>query len=95
MAARQAGKPLRLRIQVPGFDGVCRMVQAGLGISVLPLKVFNTVGRPLGLTAVTLDEPWSQRDLIVVVRDAAALPPVSRMLFDHLLAVEHDELKGA
>jgi len=95
MAARQAGKPLRLRIQVPGFDGVCRMVQAGLGISVLPLKVFNTVGRPLGLTAVTLDEPWSQRDLIVVVRDAAALPPVSRMLFDHLLSVEHDEQKGA
>ena len=82
---------MRLRIQVPGFDGVCRMVQAGLGISVLPLKVFNTVGRPLGLTAVTLDETWSQRDLIVVVRDIAGLPPVSRMLFDHLLAVEHVE----
>ena len=94
MAARQAGKPLRLRIQVPGFDGVCRMVQAGLGISVLPLKVFNTVGRPLGLSAVTLNEPWSQRDLIVVVRDIAALPPVSRMLFDHLLAVEHVEYEA-
>jgi DNA-binding transcriptional LysR family regulator len=95
MAARQAGKPLRLRIQVPGFDAVCRMVQTGLGISVLPLKVFNTVGRPLGLTAVTLDEPWSQRDLIVVVRDVSALSPVSKMLFDHLLSVEHKEQNPA
>jgi DNA-binding transcriptional LysR family regulator len=73
LAARQAGKPLHLRIQVPGFDAVCRMVQAGMGVSVLPLKVYNMIGRPLGLTAVALDEPWSQRDLIMVVRDEAAL----------------------
>jgi DNA-binding transcriptional LysR family regulator len=87
-AARLAGKPLKLRIHVPGFDGVCRMVQAGMGVSVLPLKVFNMIGQPLGLTAVTLDEPWGQRDLILVVRDVAALSPVSKMLFDHLVSVE-------
>ena len=31
-AARQAGRPLRLRIRVPSFDAVCRMVQAGMGV---------------------------------------------------------------
>jgi DNA-binding transcriptional LysR family regulator len=91
LAARQAGKPLHLRIQVPGFDAVCRMVQAGMGVSVLPLKVYNMIGRPLGLAAVALDEPWSQRDLIVVVRDETALSPVSRLLFEHLSAVERVE----
>jgi DNA-binding transcriptional LysR family regulator len=88
LAARQAGKPLRLRIQVPGFDAVCRMVQAGMGVGVLPLKVYNTVGRAMGLAAVALDEPWSQRNLIIVVREVAALSPVSRLLFEHLSAVE-------
>ncbi|WP_167334475.1 LysR substrate-binding domain-containing protein [Pseudomonas cremoricolorata] len=34
-AARSEGKILKQRIQVPGFDGVCRMVQADLGIGVL------------------------------------------------------------
>jgi DNA-binding transcriptional LysR family regulator len=72
------------------------MVQAGLGISVLPLKVFNTVSAVRSDSRPSLlDEPWSQRDLIVVVRDVAGLPPVSRMLFDHLVAVEHDEQNKA
>ncbi len=88
LAARQAGKPLKLRIHVPGFDAVCRMVQTGMGVSVLPLKVFQTIGEPLGLAAVALDETWGQRDLFVVVRDVTALSPVSRLLFDHLVSVE-------
>lgn len=31
-SARQAGKKLRLRAQVPGFDAACRMVQAGMAL---------------------------------------------------------------
>ncbi|CDY75202.1 Transcriptional regulators, LysR family [Caballeronia glathei] len=88
LAARQAGKPLRLRIHVPGFDAVCRMVQAGMGVGVLPYDVYSAMGRPLGLAAVALDEDWAERSLIIVVRDAAALSPVSRLLFDHLRTVE-------
>jgi len=30
LAATEAGKPMRLLINVPGFDAVCRMVQAGI-----------------------------------------------------------------
>ena len=36
-AARDAGLPLRLRIQVRSFDAMCEMIAAGLGIGVLPL----------------------------------------------------------
>jgi DNA-binding transcriptional LysR family regulator len=38
LAARQAGKPLRLRIHVPGFDAVCRMVQAGIAAVASPTR---------------------------------------------------------
>jgi DNA-binding transcriptional LysR family regulator len=88
MAARQAGKPLRLRIHVPGFDAVCRMVQADMGVGVLPANVFQIMGRPLGLVAVKLEDEWAERNLVIVVRDAGALSPVGRLLFDHLRAVE-------
>lgn len=88
LAARQAGRALRLRIHVPGFDAVCRMVQAGMGVGVLPLHVFEAIGRQLGLAAVALDEEWAARSLVIVVRDADALSPVSRLLFDHLRTVE-------
>ena len=36
-AARDAGLPLRRRIQVRSFDAMCEMIAAGLGIGVLPL----------------------------------------------------------
>jgi DNA-binding transcriptional LysR family regulator len=88
MAARQAGKPLKLRIHVPGFDAVCRMVQAGMGVGVLPLNVYRIMGRPLGLVAVALEDEWAERDLIIVTRDSGHLSPVARLLFDHLRTVE-------
>jgi len=83
-AAREAGKMLRLRIHVPGFDAMCRMVQANMGIGILPHKAYELFGRALGLHAVPLTDAWSDRSLILVVRDEAQLSPVSRLLFDHL-----------
>jgi DNA-binding transcriptional LysR family regulator len=73
-----------LRIHVPGFDAVCRMVQANMGIGILPQRAYELFGRALGLHAVPLTDDWSDRALIVVVRDEAGLSPVSRMLFEHL-----------
>lgn len=87
-AARQAGKPLRMRIHVPGFDAVCRMVQAGMGVGVIPLAVYEALGKPLGLVAVTLTDAWVARELRMVVRDLAALSPVARLLYDYLGSVE-------
>jgi len=94
-AAGQAGRPLRLRIHVPSFDAVCRMVQAGMGVGMLPHKVFESLGPPLGLVAVALTDEWAQRDLRIVVRAIAALTPVSRLLFDHLCSVEAAEASQA
>ncbi|MDN7493793.1 LysR family transcriptional regulator [Burkholderia gladioli] len=88
LAARHAGRPLRLRIHVPGFDAVCRMVQAGMGVGVLPRKVYELMGRPLGLASIALDDDWAARRLVLVVREVAALSPVSRLLFEHLRTVE-------
>ncbi len=83
-AARAAGKVLRLRIHVPGFDAMCRMVQANMGIGILPLKAYELFGQALGLHAVPLTDEWSVRSLILVAREEAALSPVSRLLFEHL-----------
>ncbi|NUU04175.1 LysR substrate-binding domain-containing protein [Herbaspirillum robiniae] len=88
LAARSSGKPLKMRIHVPGFDAVCRMAQAGMGLGVIPAGVFEAIGRPLGLAAVAIDEPWAHRELRIVVRHADALSPVSRALFDFLRGAE-------
>ncbi|WP_238328150.1 LysR substrate-binding domain-containing protein [Paraburkholderia mimosarum] len=35
-AAVIAGKPLRLRVQVKSFEAICRMIEAGMGLGILP-----------------------------------------------------------
>lgn len=55
-----------------------------MGVGVLPLKVYQIMGRPLGLAAVALEDDWARCELMLVVRDVDALSPVSRLLFDHL-----------
>ena len=88
LAAREAGRALQVRIQVPGFDAVCRMAQVGMGVGVIPFEVFQAIGRPLGLVAVELADAWALRELRIVVRDPLSLSPVTQALFDHLRGAE-------
>jgi hypothetical protein len=62
-----------------------------MGVGVLPRKVYQLMGHPLGLVGTPLDDDWAERSLVLVVRDVAALSPVSRLLFDHLRTVEARE----
>ncbi|WP_404300056.1 LysR family transcriptional regulator [Alicycliphilus denitrificans] len=85
-AAAQAGRPLRQRIQVTSLDAMCRMIDNGLGVGLLPDRAFALM-RGLGsLAAVRLDEPWAERELRLVARDFDALPVTARLLVEHLTA---------
>ncbi|MBR0939189.1 LysR family transcriptional regulator [Bradyrhizobium jicamae] len=89
-AATQAGKGMRLRINVPGFDAVCRMVQANMGLGLIPDCAFEVVGAGMGLSAIPLRDEWGRRALKIVVRDAVHLSATGRLMLDHLRAVEAD-----
>lgn len=84
-AAGAAGRPLRQRIQVTGLDAMCRMIDNGLGVGLLPDRAFalmHGVGR---LQAIALQEPWAQRELRLVARDFGALPAAAQLLVEHLV----------
>ena len=83
-AAAAEGKPLRLRLQLKGFDVVAKMIQAGLGIGVLPEGAAASFARPMGLRLVPLTDAWAKRRMWICVRDYAALPASARQLVDHL-----------
>ena len=83
-AAVAAGKPLRLRVQLKGFDVVAKMIQAGLGIGVLPEGAARSFAGPMRLRLVPLTDAWATRRMWVCVRDYASLPASARQLVDHL-----------
>ena len=84
VAAAQAGRTLRQRIQVTGLDAMCRMIDNGLGVGLLPDRAFALMRGVGRLVAVPLAEPWAQRELRVVARDFDALPITARLLAEHL-----------
>ncbi|MFT4240737.1 MAG: LysR substrate-binding domain-containing protein [Acidovorax sp.] len=83
-AAAAAGRPLRQRIQVTGLDAMCRMIDNGLGVGLLPDRAFELMRGVGRLVAVPLNEPWAKRELRVVARDFDALPVTARLLAEHL-----------
>ncbi|MGN8160117.1 LysR family transcriptional regulator [Salinisphaera sp. RV14] len=83
-AARAAGKPLRMRVQVRSFEGICRMIACGLGIGVLPDRAVSTHVATLGLRTVELADAWAHRELRIAYRDLDALPVLAREMVEHL-----------
>ncbi|MBN7806983.1 LysR family transcriptional regulator [Agrobacterium rosae] len=85
IAAREAGLPLRRRIHVPGFDAVCRTVQANLGIALIPEPVFNILGPPMGLHSEQLKDAWASREIVLVHHPDCALSRAAEALKNFLI----------
>lgn len=81
--ASEQGWPLRLRATVGSYDTVCRMIQAGFGIGVLPGEAASHFIVAMGLKFVDLDEPWASRQLELVA-DASILGMPERTLVEFL-----------
>ena len=84
-AAADAGRPLRLRVQVRSFDAMCQMIAARLGVGVLPLAACQQLLSPRGLKAVRLTDAWSHRQLVLGYSAQRPLSAAARVMVEHLL----------
>lgn len=66
--AVNAGKGLKLRVQVRGFEVVCKFVQAGLGIGILPFQAASAMSQSMGLQVRALAEPWADRRMLACIK---------------------------
>src|ERR671917_588092 len=55
--AGRIGRPLRLRVQLRSFDAVCRMVEAGVGLGIVPETTARRAARTMAITPVDLQDP--------------------------------------
>ena len=92
-AAFEAGRPLKLRIQVSSFDGICRMIETGLGIGILPRAAVRPELVAARLRVVKLTDPWAVRTLWIGANDLALSAPEVARLFDFLTS-HSDEVPG-
>jgi DNA-binding transcriptional LysR family regulator len=86
-----AEQPLRLRIQVRSFEAVCRMVQSGLGIGVLPILAAKSLANAMGLVVKPLNDPWAERLMLVCIKKDRQANPSLMPLVEFLIAQKSTE----
>jgi DNA-binding transcriptional LysR family regulator len=80
------GRPMQQRIQVSNFEAACRMVEAAVGVAILPGSAAHRHAQTMAIAIVPLADPWAERALQIVVRSLDALPAYARDLVDLLVA---------
>ena len=85
--AARLGATMKIRARVNGFDAVCRMVEGGVGVAIVPETAARRCRRVMKIDVVSLRDPWARRRLAICVRNLKSLPIGARRLVEHLRGV--------
>ena len=88
--AEGRGRALKARLQVRGFDAIAQLVEAGLGVAVLPAAVAQRLAQLFRVAVLGLDEPWAERDYLLCFRVQEVLPAVVQRFVDALCPAARD-----
>lgn len=89
-----AHRPLRLRIEVGNFETACRLIEANVGVGIVPLSSAQRHQQRMAIRVVRLEDDWSLRQQFVVVRQLDALPAFGRDLVELLIADAEVDTEG-
>lgn len=85
--ARSMGKRLSYRVRVRSFEAVCRMVEQGIGVGIVPLTAAVRCARSMKISRALLVDDWAARHLLACVHGPVEeLPLNARRMLQHLLA---------
>jgi DNA-binding transcriptional LysR family regulator len=82
--ASARGRTLKARLQVRGFDAIAQLVEAGLGVAVLPTAAVERFSKLFKVKRLALKEDWAERDYLLAVRTQEVLPTVVKRFVEAL-----------
>jgi DNA-binding transcriptional LysR family regulator len=86
--AERIGRRLKLRVQLRGFDAVCRLVECNVGIGVVPATTAERHAKTMAIHRIELTDEWALRKLTICVRRQDDLPLYAQALVRHLASAE-------
>ena len=82
--AAKLGVRQRLRARLRNFDAICQMVEAGVGLAIIPDAAARRYSRSTRIRAMRMTDPWTSRRLAICTRSRSSLPRPVQQLADHL-----------
>lgn len=74
-----------VRLQVRSFEAMCRLIEAGVGIGVVPESAALRHAKTMQISLVELTDDWAIRTRAVLARSRAALPRSANALVDEIV----------
>jgi DNA-binding transcriptional LysR family regulator len=84
--ANALNKTLKIRIHMGNFEAVCRMIEAGIGMGVLPESTARRHSHTMAIRLIPLRDDWAVGKLKICIRSLQMLPAFARDLVDQLVA---------
>lgn len=78
-------RTLRMRIEVGNFETACRMIEANVGVGIVPGSAARRHAQSMAIAIVPLADDWAPRQQYICVRQLDALPAFARDLVDLLV----------
>lgn len=82
-AAKLGVRP-KMRARLRSFDAICQMVEAGVGVAVIPEAAARRYSRSTKIRTIRMTDPWASRRLAICMRSRSLLPRPVQQLADHL-----------
>jgi DNA-binding transcriptional LysR family regulator len=83
--AAELGRTPTIRAQVGGFDVVCRLIEANVGVGLIPRAAACHHARLLGIEQIELLDAWASRGSLICSRRFSELPSAARALIQAIL----------
>ncbi|MBP6562530.1 MAG: LysR family transcriptional regulator [Neisseriaceae bacterium] len=80
------GLSMATRIHMSGFESVCRLIEAGVGVGIVPESAAKRHSKTMNISQIALDESWAVRERSIVLKERNALTPLARALINDIVA---------
>ena len=76
---------IKKKVETVSFEGVRGMVEAGLGIAVLPTGAIIPYLKSSKLKTIKIDEKWAKRSIKIAIKNNDSIGKAGALLLNHLI----------
>ncbi|TNM63875.1 LysR family transcriptional regulator [Aliirhizobium smilacinae] len=84
--ANELGRRGNIRVRVENFEALCRIVECGAGLGIVPESAARRYARDMSFRTLQIADGWAERELYVCVRHEQQLPLYAQKLLQHFRA---------
>ena len=77
---------IKKKLETVSFEGIRGMVEAGLGIAVLPIGAIKPYLKSSKLKTINIDENWAERSIKIAIKNDDSIGKAGALLLNHLIS---------